>query len=59
MLYMNYFRGVIREFSRVRWLSLRRAVILTVIVIICTFIAGFVLGAFDNVLFNVIKGVTV
>ena len=44
----RYFAQVQREFRYIRWLSARRALVLTIIVIIAAFISGFLLGAIDS-----------
>ena len=54
---LEYFSGVVREFKYIRWLSIRRTVVLTVIIVIVALFGGFALGAFDNIFANVLKGV--
>lgn len=45
---LRYFTHVRREFGYIRWLSVRRTVAMTTLVIIATLIAGFLLGAADS-----------
>ena len=54
---LEYFSGVAREFKYIRWLSFRRVVVLTTIVIIVALVGGFVIGAFDSIFANVLKDV--
>lgn len=44
----RYFAHVHREFRYIRWLSVRRAFVLTLVVLVAALIAGFVLGAVDS-----------
>ena len=53
----EYFSGVTREFKYIRWLSIRRTIVLTIVIIIASLFGGFALGAFDNIFANVLKGV--
>ncbi|MDE0243637.1 MAG: preprotein translocase subunit SecE [Candidatus Kaiserbacteria bacterium] len=55
----RYFAQVHREFRYIRWLSIRRAFILTVIVLIAAFIAGFLLGAIDGGYATLLEGIVI
>ena len=44
----RYFAASFREFPRIRWLSFRRAVSLTLLVVSVGLLSGFLLGALDN-----------
>ena len=52
---IKYFQGVFREFRFIRWLSLPRAAFLTVLVVIATLIAGFLLGGVDNLFSSLLQ----
>lgn len=56
---MQYAKGVIREFKNIRWLSLRRVVHLSIIVIIVGIISGFILGAIDSGFANLLRQVLI
>ena len=51
----QYFLNVAGEFKQIRWLSVRRAFMLTLVVVVSTFAAGFVLGAVDNVFTTLLR----
>ena len=53
----QYLSGVIREFSYIRWLSLRRVASLTVLVIAVGLISGFLLGATDSLFASVLRNI--
>ena len=44
----QYFSGVADEFKKIRWLSVKKVFMLTLMVVLFTSIAGFMLGAVDN-----------
>ena len=54
---LEYFREVIREFAYIRWLSIRRTVLLSLVVIIVALASGFFLGAFDGIFSSLLKDV--
>ena len=55
----GYFSDATREFKYIRWLSLRRVVVLTPVVIIIAFGVGFALGAVDSVFAGILKTVVI
>lgn len=54
---LQYFAGVAGEFKQIRWLATGRALLFAFIVIIASFVAGFALGAIDNVFSTVLKSI--
>ncbi len=53
----RYLAGVKQEFAYIRWLSIRRALVLTLAIIAVGFFAGFVLGAIDRGLSEILSAV--
>ena len=45
---MRYFTQVQREFRHIRWLTVRRAFVMTLIVIVATVLSGLLFGAIDG-----------
>ena len=56
---LQYFMGVAGEFKQIRWLSARRALMFSVIVIIASLITGFVLGAMDSLFATILKSIVI
>lgn len=56
---LGYFSGAFGEFKQIRWLSVGRAFVLTIIVIVATFFAGFALGAVDRLFATLLRIVIV
>ena len=55
----QYFTGVAGEFKQIRWLSAKRAVLFSVIVVITSFITGFALGAMDSLFATILKSIVI
>ena len=56
---IQYLAGVAGEFKQIRWLSSKKAFVLTIITIVFTFIAGFALGAADNLFATILKNIII
>ena len=56
---MKYFGGVIREFRNIRWLSISRAFVLTLVVIFFGVSAGLLLGILDNSFSSVVREIVI
>ena len=56
---LQYFSHVAHEFRYIRWLSVRRSLVLTVIVIVVALITGFALGALDSIFARILKGIVI
>ena len=55
----QYFVDSLREFSHIRWLSFRRALLLTVVVVLVGILAGFLLGSLDSGFSALLAGVII
>lgn len=55
----RYFVASLHEFSRIRWLSLRRALVLSVVVLVFGVISGFLLGMLDRGFATLLQGIVV
>ena len=55
----RYITDSLREFHHIRWLSVRRAAVLTVVVVLVGLLAGFFLGALDNGFSTLLRGIVV
>ena len=53
----RYLTGVKQEFRYIRWLSVRRALVLTLVVVFVGIVAGFALGAVDKGLSTILRAV--
>ena len=56
---LQYFAGVAGEFKQIRWLSAKRALMFSVIVVIASFIVGFALGAVDSLFATLLKSIVI
>lgn len=56
---VSYLKGVIREFSYIRWLSFSRNILLTIFIVITSLIIGFVLGAVDGLFATLLRGIVI
>lgn len=56
---VTYFKGVIREFSYIRWLSIRRTIAFTIFIIAVALFLGFSLGAVDSFLASILRGIVI
>lgn len=56
---LQYFVGVASEFKQIRWLSAKRAFILTIITLVATFIFGFALGATDSLFATILRNIVI
>ena len=55
----QYFAGAAGEFKQIRWLSAGRALLFSVIVVVASFITGFVLGSVDSLFATILKSIVI
>ncbi|MCY4577221.1 MAG: preprotein translocase subunit SecE [Candidatus Kaiserbacteria bacterium] len=56
---LQYFAGAAGEFKQIRWLSTKRALLFSVIVVVTSFVAGFALGAVDSLFATLLKSIVI
>lgn len=56
---VSYLKGVLHEFKYIRWLSVRRTVLLSSVVIFVALIIGFLLGALDSGFSAILKTIVI
>ena len=56
---LQYFVSAAGEFKQIRWLSVSRSLLFAVIVIVASFVFGFVLGAIDSLFATLLKGIVI
>ena len=56
---LQYFVGAAGEFKQIRWLSARRALLFSIIVVVASFVLGFALGAVDSLFATLLKSIVI
>lgn len=56
---LQYFADATGEFKQIRWLSTKRALLFSVIVVVASFVLGFALGAVDSLFATLLKSIVI
>ena len=56
---LQYFVSAAGEFKQIRWLSAKRSLLFSVIVVVASFVIGFALGAVDSLFATLLKSIVI